>query len=296
MAVRFGVAGTGYWASEVHLAGLLQTEGAEVVGLWGRNPGRVEEIARRYHVRSFASLPDMLAEVDAVSVAVQPVAQRDIAVAAAEAGKHLLLEKPLALTVEDARAVEDAVKTVGVASLVFFIRRFVPEIAAAIEAERGVRWVRGQVRVHSSVMVTESPYRDSRWRQERDAALWDIGPHVLSVLVPLLGEVRSIEARRGRGGAVLIQTAHAGGATADVSLSLHADPSAVVNEYRFTAPGRELVLPNPDLQRPRVFSYAASQLIAQVAAGGRQIECDAALGARIVELLARAEGTLDQEM
>ena len=72
MTLQFGVAGTGHWASEVHLAGLLRTDGAEVVGLWGRTPSRVEEIAKRHQIRPFARLSDMLAEVDAVSIAVQP--------------------------------------------------------------------------------------------------------------------------------------------------------------------------------------------------------------------------------
>lgn len=292
MTLRFGVAGTGYWASEVHLAGLLRTDGAEVVGLWGRTPSRVEEIAKRHQIRPFARLSDMLAEVDAVSIAVQPGAQRDIAVAAAQAGKHLILEKPLALTVEDARSVEEAVKNSGLASLVFFIRRFVPEIAATIEAERGAGWTRGQVRVHSSVMVTDSPYHDSPWRQEPDAALWDIGPHVLAVLIPLLGDVSSIRASREPDKTVFIQTEHQTGAVADISLTLHAEPGDVTNGYRFTSPGRELILPNPELQRPDVFRRAASQLIEQVKTGVRAIDCDVTLGARIVDLLKQAEATV----
>ena len=292
MAVRFGVVGTGYWASEVHLPGLLRTDGADVVGLWGRTPSRVEQIAERYHIRPFARLSDMLAEVDAVSIAVQPQAQREIAVAAAQARKHLILEKPLALTVEDAQAIEAAVKKAGVASLVFFIRRLVPEIAAAIEANRGAGWKHGLVRVHSSVMVSDSPYRDSRWRQEPGAALWDIGPHVLAVLIPLLGDVSSIEASRGPDRRVFIKTFHRSGATAEISLTLHAEANDTVNDYRFTLQGRELVLPNPELQRPNVFSRAASQLIAQVTSGQIRIECDVALGARIVDLLTQAERTL----
>ncbi len=292
MALRFGVVGTGYWASEVHLPGLLRTDGATVVGLWGKTPGRVEDVAARYHIRPFSRLSDMLAEVDAVSIAVQPRAQREIAVAAAQAGKHLLLEKPLALTVEDARAIEAAVKQAGVASLVFFIRRFVPEIAAAIEAGRGAGWTRGLVRVHSSVMVSASPYRDLLWRQEPGAALWDIGPHVLAVLMPLLGDVSSISASRQPGNTVVIKTAHQSGAVADISLTLHAKPGDIANDYRFTAPGRELVLPNPELQRPDLLSRAASQLIEQVASGQRNIDCDAAFGATIVDLLVQAERTL----
>lgn len=292
MAIRFGVVGTGHWARHVHLPALLRTDGADVVGLWGRTPSRVTEIAAKYGVRPFSRLCDMLAEVDAVSIAVQPGAQRDIAVAAAQAGKHLILEKPLALTVEDARAVEAAVKKAGVASLVFFIRRLIPEIAAAIEAERGNRWQRGVVRVHSSVMVTESPYRNSRWRQEPDAALWDVGPHVLAVLIPLLGDVRSISASRESDRTIVIRTAHQSGAVADISLTLHAEPGDVVNDYRVTSPGRELVLPNPELQRPDVFGRAASQLIEEVVSGRQTIDCDVSLGARVVDLLAQAEATL----
>jgi len=292
MVVRFGVVGTGYWASEVHLPGLLRTDGADVAGLWGRTPSQVEKIAEKYRIRPFSRLSDMLAEVDAVSIAIQPQAQREIAVAAAQAGKHLILEKPLALTVEDAQAVEAVVKKAGVASLVFFIRRFVPEIAATIEAERGAGWKHGLVRVHSSVMITDSPYRDSRWRQEPGAALWDIGPHILAVLIPLLGDVSSIEASWGPDRKVFIKTVHRNRASAQISLTLHAQANDIVNDYRFTLPGRELVLPNPELQRPNVFSRAASQLIAQVASGQLRTECDVALGARIVDLLTQAERTL----
>jgi predicted dehydrogenase len=295
MILRFGVVGTGFWAREVHVPGLLRTAGAKVVGLWGRTPDRVEEIAKTYRIQAFSRLPDMLAEVDAVSIAVQPRAQPDIAVSAAQAGKHLILEKPLAMTVEEARAVEAAVKEARVASLVFFIRRFIPEIAVVIKAERRSRWERGSVRVHSPVMVTDSPYRDSRWRQEPGAALWDIGPHALSVLTPMLGEVSAIKAALRPNETVSIKTVHQNGGVADTSLSLHARPGEVSNDYRFTSPRRELLLPNPQVQRADVFSRAACELVAQVAAGERTSDCDVAFGAGIVDLLAQAQRTLDRQ-
>lgn len=295
MALRFGVVGTGYWARNVHVPGLLRTAGAKVVGVWGRAPDRREDIANTYRIRAFSRLPDMLAEVDAVSIAVQPRAQPDIAITAAQAGKHLILEKPLAMTVEEARAVEAAVKEARVASLVFFIRRFIPEIAAIIKAECRSQWERGAVRVHSSVMVTDSPYRDSRWRREPGAALWDIGPHVLSVLTPMLGEVSAIEAALGPNETVFFKTVHRSGGIADASLTLHAQTSEVSNDYRFTSPGRELRLPNPQVQRADAFSKAAGEFISQVAAGRRTNDCDVAFGAQIVDLLAHAERTLDRE-
>ncbi|NEB08171.1 Gfo/Idh/MocA family oxidoreductase, partial [Streptomyces coelicoflavus] len=63
----------------------------------------------------------------------------DLAVRAARAGRHLLLDKPLAPTVAQGRAVAEAVRTAGVASVVFFTTRFQPETGAWIteQAARG---------------------------------------------------------------------------------------------------------------------------------------------------------------
>ena len=82
---------------------------------------------------------------------------------------------------------------------------------------------------------------------------------------------------------------------ADASLTLHAQTSEVSNEYRFTSPGRELRLPNPQVRRADAFSKAAGEFISQVAAGRRTNDCDVAFGAQIVDLLAHAERTLDRE-
>ena len=102
MSVRFGVAGTAYWAREVHVRGLKARSDVELVGIWGRNGEATRTLQTRRnpmlrHVR------EMLAAVDAVSIPVAPEAQPALAGTAAEAGKHLLLEKPLGLSVALAR-------------------------------------------------------------------------------------------------------------------------------------------------------------------------------------------------
>jgi predicted dehydrogenase len=289
MATRFGVVGTGYWAREIHIPGLLATENAEVVGLWGRTPSSVAAIAQRYGIRAFARLDDLLQAVDALSIAVHPHAQPGIAMAAAAAGKHVILEKPIAMEVTAARNVEAAIKKAKVANVVFFLRRFIPEIAAVIAAERHNGWDHAEVRVHSSVMVTDSPYRNSSWRREHGAALWDIGPHVLSVLIPMLGRVTSVDTAVANNHFVTMRTRHGDGRSAAVSLTLHSAPAEVANDYRFTSRSRDLLLPNPEVARVDAFGRAAARLIANIASCHHDDECDVRLGVEIVELLAQAE-------
>ena len=292
MGTRFGVVGTAYWAREVHLPGLLKATGAEVVGLWGRNPTVAKDIAEQSGIRAFTRFEDLLDAVDAVSIAVHPEAQADIAIAAANAGRHLLLEKPISLDPSSAQRVVNAIQAAGVANIVFFIRRFIPEIADVIALERRGGWKRAEVRVHSSVMVTDSPYRNSVWRQKPASALWDIGPHVFSVLVPMLGTIVDIEAQCSPNHITTIRTRHEGGGVADISLTLHASPENTANSYRFMSNARTLTLPNPPLLRTEVFRIAAQRLMENIARGHRRDECGAELGGQIVTLLARADQQL----
>ena len=65
-----------------------------------------------------------------MTFAVPPDVQAEIATRAAARGRHLLLEKPIATSVADALQLERAVADAGVASVVFFTRRFVPDTVA----------------------------------------------------------------------------------------------------------------------------------------------------------------------
>ena len=127
--------------------GLAAADGVELVGVWGRNPTKADALAEQTGVRSFGSVDDLVAEVDAVAICLPPDVQADIAEVAADAGRHLLLEKPLALTLADANRVTAAVERTGVASVVLFTGRFLPETAAWLDATRADgRWHGGRAR------------------------------------------------------------------------------------------------------------------------------------------------------
>lgn len=294
MTVRFGVAGAAYWAREVHIRGLQARPDVELVGIWGRDGEAARTAAGAAGIRSFAAFDEMLSAVDAVSIAVAPEAQPALACAAARAGKHLLLEKPLALSVAAAAPIVDAISEAQLASVVFFMRRFVPIIEQVIQAARHRRWRTASVRVHSAVLTSPTPFTDSRWRKQAGAELWDIGPHALSILCPILGPVLRIRAEQAQGGITRFQTTHEDGATADVSLTLSAPPSDVGVAYRFAGDSGTLTLPEPTIPRVEALAEAAGDLVRLIADGRTAHRCDAAFGLQVVRILQAADRSIVQ--
>jgi len=94
-------------------------------------------LAADFGATAYRDVDAFIDAVDAVAFAVPPHVQAPLAVRAAQAGKHLLLEKPIALSANDADKLVAAVEEAQVASIVFFTWRFNTEIAAAGTAKAG---------------------------------------------------------------------------------------------------------------------------------------------------------------
>src|SRR4051812_42105678 len=117
--MRFGLVGTGPWATMTHGPGLAAASGVDLVGVWGRSPDSARSLAERLGTAPYDTYEGLLTDVDAVAFAVPPTAQAELALTAARAGKHLLLDKPVALDVGAAHRLRDAAADAGVASVVF---------------------------------------------------------------------------------------------------------------------------------------------------------------------------------
>ena len=217
--MRFGLIGTGYWAAAVHAPGLAAHPQVDLVGVWGRDRAKAATLAARFGAQPFADVDDLIGAVDAVAFAVPPNIQAELAVRAAAAGRALLLEKPLALTVEAADRVVQAVRA---PTVVFFTRRFDPATGAWFRTEVDSHgWDGGSVLMLASIFEPGNPFGRSEWRRKR-GALWDIGPHALALLLPTLGPVEQVAAIRGSGDEVHLALRHATGAASSVTLSLTA--------------------------------------------------------------------------
>ncbi|MDR6975869.1 putative dehydrogenase [Streptomyces sp. 3330] len=291
--MRIGLLGTGPWARMVHAPVLEAHAALDFVGVWGRRPEAAKELADRHGTRAYDDVDALLADVDAVAVALPPDVQAEFAVRAAGAGCHLLLDKPVAATVAGARAVVRAARESGVASVVFFTTRFVPEAGdwIAEQAEAG-GWFTGHAQWLGDVFhgAGDHPFA-TPWRGEK-GALWDVGPHALSVLLPVLGDVRRVTAAaRGPRDTVHMVLDHADGASSTVTLSLTAPPAATGAGVELRGTTGVTRLPQGGGDAADALARAADALLAS-ARSGRAHACDAAFGLRVTEILADAEALL----
>ncbi|MFV2011134.1 MULTISPECIES: Gfo/Idh/MocA family protein [unclassified Micromonospora] len=288
MALRFGLFGTGHWAAETHAAGLATHPGAELVGVWGRDRAKVTALAQRYGVAPYQDVDALLADVDAVAVALPPDVQAGIAVRAADAGRHLLLDKPLALTLPDADRIVAAVDRRAVASVVFFTSRFNPAMIDFIARPANGAWHGARGALFAAISEPGNPYGASPWRRTY-GGLWDIGPHVLSVVLPVLGPVARVAAMPGPAGGVHLLLQHTGGATSTLSLNLDGPVAAKTFDVTFFGEPGIVPVPHRDATTGQAFHTAVDALLGQVTAGRAGHPCDVRFGRQVVAVLAAAD-------
>src|SRR2546430_10352427 len=159
--LRFGLVGTGYWARITHAPALAAAPDIELAAVWGRWADAAAALAGAHGAAAYAgtgALGAFLDAVDGVAFAVPPDVQAPIATAAARAGKHLMLEKPLATSVALTDELASAVADGGVASVVFFTLMFRADIRgwlAEVTARGG--WLGGPTAWFGSSLEESSP-------------------------------------------------------------------------------------------------------------------------------------------
>ena len=175
---KIAVIGCGYWGS--NHARTFSELGA-LYAVSDRHQDRAEALAGTHGVKALA-FEDVLGDpaIDGVVLALPPQYHADQAIAALEAGKHVLVEKPIALSVADARRVVEAAGKTSLAAMTGHVLRFHPAFEA-LEALIQAGDL-GAVRyIHSHRVGL------GKFHAENDA-LWDIAPHDLSLILALTGE------------------------------------------------------------------------------------------------------------
>lgn len=282
--LRVGLVGGGPWARTVHAPGLADHPATKLEAVWTRRPEVARELADQHGARAAGTFDDLLDGVDAVAFAVPPSVQGGFAERAARAGKHVVLEKPLAGDLETAERVAAAVDDAGVASLMMLTMRYTQhtrEWLAGIREAGG--WTGGAARWLSGALLGDT-YGGAGWRAT-DGVLVDVGPHVIDLMDAALGPVTDVVAAH-RTDADLwhIVLAHTGGATSTVSMSTRVPVQPTAAE--FTVYGEHGLR---TLARSRGAAEAYTALLDDFAAlidtGVRGHECDAARGVHLQRVL-----------
>lgn len=230
MTLRAAVLGTGAWARTIHLPGLANHTQIELVGVWGRDPAATEAAAADAGVPFFGDLDELLSSVDLVSIAVTPAAQVSLAVAAARAGVHLVLEKPVAQDAAACRELEAHVRRAGVEATVFLSRLWDPARQAWLaQAAASPPWETISYDWVSAGMRPGMP--GVRGWRKNVGPLLDVAPHIVSIVEYVAGPVVAVDAATtDQQGRVLLTLRHAGGCVTTARLDLFA-PVATTHEY-----------------------------------------------------------------
>lgn len=294
--MRIGLVGTGPWARETHIPAMTAHPGVDLTGVWSRDPASAAGI----DVPRVADFDELLAGNDAIAFAVPPSVQARLAGRAAAAGKHLILDKPIADSLTAATALVDAIEAAGVTSIVCFTRRFAPETRAFVAAA-DVADVRSGSGTWLSGSLLGGRYAASAWRAET-GALFDVGPHVIDLLDRVLGPITGIVGARHDAESDLwtVMVDHAAGPgtarTSTMSLSLRVPVIPTVTRFEVAGPGGLVSLSERRTTSPECFSVLLDEFLAAVATG-RPHELDVRRGLavqRVIDAITRAVSHQDR--
>lgn len=195
--LRVAVLGMGWW-SDVLADGMTRSDKFEIVGCFTRSPDKREAFAKKYGCRAAASYEDLLADpsIEAIVNTTPNNVHLETTRQAAEAGKHVFLDKPIANTVAEGRAIAEVCEKAGVVLSLGYQRR----------RESHFRWIKSEIdagRFGKLVQAECNISRDrlgkidlSSWRYQAagmpGGVVLQIGIHYVDVLEFLMGPVKRV--------------------------------------------------------------------------------------------------------
>ncbi|MCU1592741.1 MAG: oxidoreductase [Frankiales bacterium] len=213
---RVGLAGAGPWATVAMGPMLAAHPDLELSGVWARRSEAASALAGQLGARGVAEFDQLLDGCDAVLFCVPPDVQCALGARAAAAGKHLLLDKPVGLTVTQVEELLAVVTQHGVTTQVLFtnryasyVRDFVAEVSGRELHGLQMTWVNGA--------VTEGQLFATPWRLA-EGCLFDLGPHAFDLAQACAGPVAAAEATVNAQGLAAVVLTHESGALSSLTL------------------------------------------------------------------------------
>lgn len=199
--IGFGIIGCGVIA-DFHANALFGlSEDAVLVGVADARLPAAERFAREKQVRAFESVDELLAcpEIDVVTICVPSGLHAELAIKAANAGKHIIVEKPMAITREQLDAMEEACERNGVMLSSVAQSRFTSGVRKAKQAiEEGYLGKLVCADVYMKFNRSQEYYNTGGWRgtkaMDGGGALMNQGIHGVDLLLYLAGDVKSVYA------------------------------------------------------------------------------------------------------
>jgi predicted dehydrogenase len=191
MKIRWGVIGAGGIADKRTIPGILRAENAELAAVMDVDPATAARLKDKYSVPAYEKVDDLLSHkgIDAVYIASPVFCHAEQALQVARAGKHMLIEKPVALTFAEGRSIAEAYQKAGLLAGVAFMMRFhvFHQKMRQLVTEGRI----GQVlscRAQTGFWYPDMP---GNWRQSKatggGGALMDVGVHCIDLIQYITG-------------------------------------------------------------------------------------------------------------
>lgn len=198
--MRVGIVGSGVMG-EVHAAG-WRTTGAELMGCTSANLPQATALALQQGIKVYQSYAELLRDVDIIDVCVPTYLHKEMVLQAAAAGKHVVCEKPIALSVQDGQEMIEACERAGVRLFIAMVVRFFPQYRLSRElVAKGQIGKLGVMRLKRVSYVPNPPRQGGvgNWYTDESRSggmLLDLMIHDFDYARWLGGEVERVFARR----------------------------------------------------------------------------------------------------
>ena len=193
--LNWGIMGPG-WIAERFIASLQQFTTQNVAAIGSRDQARAQAMAERFGIKTaYGSYEDLVSDerIDIVYVATPHPAHHDCAIMALEAGKHVLIEKPIAINAKQARAIAQAAKARGrfcmEAMWTFFLPKF--EVIDRLIADGWIGDIRTVIADHGEFFT---PGHRIMRRDLAGGPLLDLGTYPAALVSKLLGPPERLSA------------------------------------------------------------------------------------------------------
>ncbi len=201
MSKKYNVGIIGYgWVATAHIPAINASSQAQVTAVYSSRQQDAAELSAKYGspISTYTNLDAMLADpnIHAVSVCSMPSLHAKHVIAAAKAGKHLIIEKPLAMNAKDLAAMEAAVKQAGVKTCVCFECRYSSQfMATKAVIDQGLLGTLhyGEVDYYHGIGPWYGQFRWNTAKKDGGSALLTAGCHALDALLLCMGsEVKEV--------------------------------------------------------------------------------------------------------
>ncbi len=193
-SLRWGIFGTG-WISEEFASSSMKHTGQTIVTVASRTPGKAQEFAEKMGLPEFDESYESLAardDIDAVYIATRPSGHLEHALIAISAGKHVLIEKPIAMSADDARAIFAAAKEAGVFAMEAMWNRYLPQ--ASVVRQIKEQGLLGEPRLILLDFCQDHAEIPARWVPGGGSAMYDMGVYPVAFSIEHLGYPSTIRA------------------------------------------------------------------------------------------------------